>query len=85
MKKTKTLHELGEEYEQSACQLKKIIAEERKKLRALPDCICSAQAYELKRELNVLYAQQREARELAAYLKTYYEPHNGCRELFRYK
>ncbi len=85
MTKRKTLRELSEEYDVAAQQLKRIIAKKRAALRALPDSICSADAYELKRELSVLYAQQRETKEIADYLKSYYEPHNGRRELFEYK
>ena len=47
--------------------------------------ICSNEAYELKRELRQLYAEYREAKEIAEYLKTYYEPCEGKREIFSYK
>ena len=85
MTKKKTLHELGEEYDAAAQQLKRMIADRRERLRAYPDCSCSSELYELKRELRVLYSQQREAKEISEYLKQYYEPHNGRRELFEYK
>ena len=85
MKKQKTLFELGVEYEESAKQIKNIIKRKRDELRGLFDSVCSAEAYVLKRELNLLYQQHRELSEIADYLKRYYEPHNGKRELFSYK
>ena len=42
------------------------------------------EAYELKRELQYLYAEQRDAQSIADYLKSYYEPHEGRQELFPY-
>ncbi len=81
----KTLRELGEEYGAAAAILKERIAAKRAQLRELKDSICSNEAYLLKSELKILYAEQREARETAEYLKTYYEPHEGKRELFSYK
>lgn len=85
MTKKKTLHELGEEYERAAEQIKRIIAERRAKLRGLSNSVCSNEAFEIKRELKLLYAQYRETAEIAGYLKRYYEPHDGRRELFSYK
>ena len=81
----KTLRELGGEYETASLILKERIAAKRKQLHALKDSVCSNEAYELKSELKILYAEQREAREIAEYLKTYYEPHDGKREIFSYK
>ena len=81
----KTLRELGEEYESSALILKERIAAKRKQLHELKDSVCSNEAYELKSELKILYAEQREAKEIAEYLKTYYDPHEGKREIFCYK
>lgn len=78
----KTLRELGEEYETASKILKERIASKRAKLRALKDSICSNEAYLLKSELKILYAEQRDAKEIADYLKTYYDPHEGKRELF---
>ncbi len=80
----KTLRELGEEYEKAATAVKERIARKRAQLRSLKDSICSNEAYLLKSELKLLYAEQREAKEIADYLKTYYEPHEGKRELFSY-
>ena len=80
----KTLRELGEEYETAAAVVKERIAHKRAQLRLLRDSVCSNEAYVLKSELKMLYAEQREAREIAEYLKTYYEPHDGKRELFSY-
>lgn len=80
----KTLRELGEEYETASVILKERIANKRTELRALKDSICSNEAYRLKSELKILYAEQRDAKEIADYLKTYYEPHEGKRELFSY-
>lgn len=81
----KTLRELGEEYGVASAILKERIAAKRAQLRALKDSICSNEAYLLKSELKILYAEQREAKEVAEYLKTYYEQHEGKRELFSYK
>ncbi len=81
----KTLRELGEEYETAAAIIKDRIAAKRKMLRELKDSICSNEAYVLKSELKTLYVEQREAREIAEYLKTYYEPHEGKREIISYK
>lgn len=80
----KTLRELGEEYEKAACQLKEIIDRKRKKLRGLKDSVCSNEAYELKTELQRLYAQHRETQEIAEYLKSYYEPSPYTRQIFDY-
>lgn len=78
----KTLRELGEEYETASIILKERIASKRAKLRALKDSVCSNEAYLLKSELKILYAEQRDAKEIADYLRTYYDPHEGKRELF---
>lgn len=80
----KTLRELGEEYEMAVIILKERIAAKRAELKSLKDSICSNEAYLLKSELKILYAEQRDAKEIAEYLKTYYEPHEGKRELFTY-
>lgn len=77
MENKKSLKELGEEYEEEAKILKRRIANKRKKLALLKNCTCSAEAYELKRELQVLYTQCRDALEIAEYLKSYYEPQSG--------
>ena len=81
---TKTLRELGEEYEAAAIKVKRRIDEKRKQLRSLEDSICSNEAYVLKAELQYLYAEHREAQEIVEYLKSYYEPHSGRRQLFDY-
>lgn len=81
----KTLRELGEEYETAVVILKERIALKRAELRALKNSICSNEAYLLKSELKILYAEQRDAKEIAGYLKSYYEPHEGKRELFAYE
>lgn len=80
----RTLRELGEEYEFASIILKERISAKRAELNALKDSVCSNEAYLLKSELKILYAEQREARETAEYLKTYYEPHEGKREIFSY-
>ncbi|MBQ2841608.1 MAG: hypothetical protein IJE72_01075 [Clostridia bacterium] len=85
MPKKKTLHELGEEYESEAVQIKKRIAVKRSELRSLSNSVCSNEAFEIKRELKNLYGQYRDTIEIAEYLKSYYEPHEGRRELFSYK
>ncbi len=82
---TKTLYELGEEYERAAEKVKAVIEQKRAELRSLKNKICSNEAYELKRELRLLYAEQREIKEIAKYLKQYYEPCKGKREIFTYK
>jgi hypothetical protein len=80
----KSLFELGEEYEASARKVKERIDKKRAELKSLKDSICSVEAYLLKSELKVLYEEYRQASETAEYLKTYYEPHVGKRELFLY-
>lgn len=80
----KNLYELGKEYEESARMVKERIDKKRAELKSLRDSICSVEAYILKSELKVLYAEYRQATETAEYLKTYYEPHQGKRELFLY-
>ncbi|MBE6772338.1 MAG: hypothetical protein E7547_09390 [Ruminococcaceae bacterium] len=84
MKENKSLMQLGEEYEAAARFVKERIDKKRAQLKGLRESICSNEAYELKRDLQVLYAEYREAREIADYLKKYYEPHSGRRELFSY-
>lgn len=81
---SKTLRELGVEYEKAAEQLKEIIDKKRKKLKGLKDSVCSNEAYELKSELQKLYAQHREIQEIAEYLKSYYEPSSRTRQIFDY-
>ncbi len=81
----KTLRELGREYDAAVLILKERIAAKREELHSLKDSVCSNEAYLLKSELKILYAEQREAKEIADYLKSYYEPHEGKRELFTYK
>ena len=81
----KTLYELGAEYEASAKKVKERIEAKRAELKKLKNCICSNEAYEIKRELRLLYSEYREAREIAEYLKTYYEPTEGKKEIFSYK
>lgn len=85
MTEKKTLHELGLEYEKAAEQIKNRIAEKRSELRGLENSICSKEAFEIKRELKNLYSQYRDTSEIAEYLKSYYQPHEGRRELFSYK
>lgn len=85
MNTNRSLKQLGEEYEAAAALVKRRIDEKRKQLRALNDSISSNEAFELKRELRFLYTEHREALEIAEYLKSYYEPHRGKRELFCYK
>ena len=80
----KTLRELGEEYEAAATQVKRRIDEKRKQLNSLEDKICSNEAYVLKAELQTLYAEHREAQNIAEYLKNYYDPQYGKIQLFRY-
>lgn len=80
----KTLRQLGEEYEEAAKQVKRRIDKKREQLRSLKDSVCSNEAYVLKSELQLLYAEYREAQEIAEYLKSYYEPHTGRKQLFDY-
>ncbi len=58
---------------------------EKAELRHLKNSVCSNKAYLLKSELKILYAELKDAKETAEYLKTYYEPHKGKRELITYK
>lgn len=81
----RTLYELGAEYEDAAKKIKDRIERKRADLKKLKNMICSNEAYEIKRELRQLYAEYRETREIAEYLKTYYEPSEGKREIFSYK
>ena len=81
----KTLYELGTEYECSAKLVKERIERKREELKKLRNYICSNEAYELKRELRQLYAEYRETKEIAEYLKTYYDIDSGKREIFSYK
>lgn len=81
----KTPKELGEEYESASIIIKERIDRKEAELRRLKDSICSNEAYKLKKELKILYEELREAKENAEYLKTYYEPHEGKKELFSYK
>lgn len=85
MTENKSLKQLGEEYEAAVLNVRRRIDIKRQQLRALKNSVCSNEAYELKRELQLLYAEHREANEIAEYLKSYYEPHSGKRELFCYK
>lgn len=85
MDNKKSLRQLGEEYEAAAVQVKRRIDKKRAELNALKNSVCSADAYELKRELQLLYAEHREVNVIAEYLKNYYEPHCGKRELFSYE
>lgn len=81
----RTLYELGAEYEEAAKKVKERIERKRGELKKLKNMICSNDAYELKRELRQLYAEYRETKEIAEYLKTYYEPNEGRKEIFSYK
>ena len=81
----KSLFELGAEYEISAKLVKERIERKREELKKLRNCICSNEAYELKRELKLLYSEYRETKEIADYLKTYYDKDESRREFFSYK
>ncbi len=80
----KTLRELGEEYGAAAKVVKRRIEEKRKQLNSLKDKVCSNEAYVLKAELQYLYAEYRDAKNIAEYLKNYYDPKFGKTQLFRY-
>lgn len=80
----KTLFELGLEYEEAAKNVKLIIDRKRSELKSLKDSVCSHEAFLLKSELKSLYAEYRQACDIAEYLKTYYNPHSGKRELIIY-
>ncbi len=84
MKNNKTMRQLGEEYEAAAEKIKERIAKKREKLRMLKKSLSTNDVYELKRELQLLYSELRDTKEIAEYLKSYYEPHRGRRELFGY-
>lgn len=81
----KTLYELGTEYENSARLVKERIDRKREEMKKLRNSICSNEAYELKRELRQLYSEYRETKEIAEYLKSYYDTDTGRREFFSYK
>ena len=57
MTDNKSLYDLGLEYESAAAQVKERIDARTKRLNALPDRVCSREAYELKSELNTLYSE----------------------------
>lgn len=80
----KSLSQLGEEYEAASALVKERITEKRQRLKNLKNSVCSNEAYVIKRELKVLYREYKDATEIAEYLKTYYEPHEGKKELFTY-
>ena len=74
MTDNKSLYDLGLEYESAAAQVKERIDARTKRLNALPDRVCSREAYELKSELNTLYSEYRQAKNTAEYLRNYYSP-----------
>ena len=84
MTENKNLYELGNEYECAAAVVKSRLERKREELKSLKNSICSLEAYDLKREIKSLYIEYRQAVETAGYLKSYYEPHNGKREIFTY-
>lgn len=79
------MHELGLEYEKEAEKIKRIIAARRDILKCDNKSATANELFEVKRELKCLYTQYRETVEIAEYLKNYYVPHTGRRELFSYK
>lgn len=84
MTKNKNLNELGTEYEKAASVVKTRLDRKRAELKSLKNSTCSLEAYNLKREIKSLYIEYRQAVEIAGYLKGYYEPHIGKREIFAY-
>lgn len=84
MNRNKTLRELGSEYEAAAEIVKKRIAVKRAKLRGLADSVCSNEAYEIKSELEIVYREYREAKEIAEHLRSYYEPDVKSENFFSY-
>lgn len=68
----RSLKALGEEYERTAMLVKERIARKRSELRRLGTSL-SDEAYSIKRELNVLYEEHREAKDIAEHLKSYYD------------
>ncbi len=72
MTENKSLYDLGLEYEAAAAKVKERIDAKTKQLNALPDSICSREAYVLKSELNTLYSEYRQAKNTAEYLRNYY-------------
>lgn len=74
MTENKSLYDLGVEYEAAAATVKARIDAKTKQLAALPNSICSNEAYVIKSELNVLYSEYRQAKDTAEYLKKYYSP-----------
>ena len=81
----KTLKELGEEYESASSIINERISRKKAELRHLKNSVCSNKAYQLKSELKILYAELKDTKEITEYLKTYYEPHKGRKEIIIYK
>lgn len=75
MAENKSLYELGEEYEKTALIVKSRITERLKRLRKLraENRLLSDEAYTLKSELNYLYKEYNDTREIARHLKNYYD------------
>ena len=80
----RSLKALGEEYERTAMLVKERIARKRSELRRLGTSL-SDEAYSIKRELNVLYEEQREAKDIAEHLKSYYDNDDKKKGVLRFE
>ena len=69
----RSLKALGEEY-----------ARKRSELRRLGTSL-SDEAYSIKRELNVLYEEHREAKDIAEHLKSYYDKDDKKKGVLRFE
>lgn len=76
----RSLKALGEEYERTAMLVKERIARKRSELPSLSD-----EAYSIKRELNVLYEEHREAKDIAEHLKSYYDKDDKKKGVLRFE
>ena len=80
----RSLKALGEEYERTAMLVKERIARKRSELRRLGTSL-SDEAYSIKRELNVLYEEHREAKDIAEHLKNYYDKDDKKKGVLRFE
>ena len=80
----RSLKALGEEYERTAMLVKERIARKRSELRRLGTSL-SDEAYSIKRELNVLYEEHREAKDIAEHRKSYYDKDDKKKGVLRFE
>lgn len=68
----RNLYDLGREYERTAQRVQERIISKRCELRRIGTEL-SDEAYSIKRELRLLYAEHREMLDIAEHLKNYYK------------